>query len=165
MINYKYILMIVWVCVINAPLVLGAETGDVVTVADLLAQSQAYTGKTVTIQGEAIGPVLREGRFVWVNLLDGNRALGAWMRSSMGNAVSHTGRYSRHGDDLKVTGVFNRACSLHGGDCDIHAVAVVRVHPGYRLKHPISKAKKHAVAFWLLAALFSIIGGVLKERS
>jgi len=164
MITCKYILMVMLMSVIGAQAAVAAENADTISVGTLVTQSQVYDGKTAVVEGEAVGPLLREGRFVWVNVHDGDRAMGVWMRDSSAYAVTHTGNYTKHGDQLRVSGVFNRACVLHGGDSDIHAENVTRIRSGYRVAHPIPNGKKNLMAFWLLAALFSVIGGVVRER-
>jgi hypothetical protein len=86
----------------------------------LIENAGGFDGKTVTFRGEAIG-VMTRGDFAWVNILDGDYAIGVWCRADNAKKVSFIGDYGHVGDIVQVTGTFHMACTEHGGDLDIHA--------------------------------------------
>jgi len=99
-----------------APLA-SSESGQ-----SLIENANSFDGKTVTFRGEAIG-VMTRGDFAWVNILDGEYAVGVWCRADNAKKVSFIGDYGHVGDTVEVIGTFHMACELteHGGDLDIHA--------------------------------------------
>lgn len=88
---------------------------------ELINNAKEYDGKSVVYTGEVIGDVMVRGDFVWVNLNDGENAIGIWLDKETAKEIQFTGSYRAKGDRLEVTGVFHRACIQHGGDLDIHA--------------------------------------------
>ncbi len=123
--------------------------------AELIENSKKYDGKTVTYIGEVIGDIMRRGNFSWVNISDGENAIGVWMSADMAKTIKFTGNYKSKGDKLKVTGIFNRACIQHGGDLDIHAQAVSKTEEGARVERPLRDDKKK-LGIILLGAVFFI---------
>jgi len=86
----------------------------------LIENAGSFDGKTVTFRGEVIG-IMTRGDFAWVNILDGDYAIGVWCRAVDAKKVSFIGDYGHIGDNVVVTGTFHMACAEHGGDLDIHA--------------------------------------------
>jgi hypothetical protein len=86
----------------------------------LIENANSFDGKTVTFRGEAIGVMIR-GDYAWVNILDGDYAIGVWCRAENAKKVSIIGDYGHVGDTVEMTGTFHLACTEHGGDLDIHA--------------------------------------------
>jgi hypothetical protein len=110
--------------------------------ADVVALPPGRDGETITLQGEAIGDVLRAGAgHSWVNLLSDGVAVGVWMPSRDAALVSTLGDFRHQGDTLQVTGVFNAACDQHGGDLDVHAEKVTVVAGGERTTRPVTPWK------------------------
>ncbi len=101
-----------------------------VSVAQLIASTKEYDGKTLTIQGEAIGDVMTRGDHAWVNILGDGVAIGVWMTDKQASQIHELGRYGSTGDILQVSGIFHRACPDHGGEADIHATTVQVLHQG-----------------------------------
>jgi hypothetical protein len=91
---------------------------------ELINSAKLYDGKTVVYEGEAIGDIMARGRNAWVNLNDGQNAIGIWMPVTLAKEIRLTGSHKSWGDWIEVTGVFHRACPEHGGDLDIHAQAL-----------------------------------------
>ena len=97
--------------------------------------------------GEAIGEAMRRGTMAWIHLNDDayglaeagaaaplagfNGGIGVWLDADDASVISVFGDYKHHGDLVEVTGTFNAACPLHGGDMDIHATSLRIVRPGY----------------------------------
>ena len=132
-----------------------AAAADVTTVNELVDRSLQWNGKTVTIEGEAIGEMLPRGDCAWVNVNDGTNAIGVWMPLADAKKISVYGDYHHTGDTLRVTGTFSRDCAEHGGDVDIHSVSVRLVKAGGEVEHPVSGGKKAAAAGLSAAALLA----------
>ena len=146
-------------CVLTAALaaVLAglAAAADVTAVNELVDHSLQWNGKTVAIEGEAIGEMLPRGNYAWVNINDGTNAIGVWMPLADAKKISVYGDYHHTGDTLRVTGTFSRDCAEHGGDVDIHSDSVQIVKTGGAVGHPVSGGKKAAAAGLSAAALLA----------
>ena len=116
----------------------GIET---ISINQLIENAKVMDGKTVVVQGEAIGEVLERGNNAWVNINDGTNAIGIWLKLEDANKIKVFGDYLNIGDKVKVTGVFNRACVEHGGDMDIHAISIEVVENGYPVKEKVPSQK------------------------
>jgi len=107
----------------------------------LINNAFKYDGKVVEFQGEAIGEIMKRGDFAWVNVHDGQNAIGIFMRYEDAKKIKYLGRYRVKGDIVYVKGIFNRACKEHGGDLDIHAKQVEIVKRGYKMYERVDKAR------------------------
>lgn len=108
---------------------------------DFIEKGTEYDNKTFTIEGEAIGEIMKRGDNCWININDGNMAIGIWCDFDLGTKVSTFGNYHNTGDTIKVTGEFHKACPEHGGDLDFHATSLEIVKSGTKTSHPISSAR------------------------
>jgi hypothetical protein len=98
---------------------------------------------------------MRRGESAWVNISDGNNALGVWMSAKEAKEIEFAGNYKNQGDNLEVTGVFHRACLEHGGDMDIHVKKLRKLAAGREIKRSLHADKKN-LGIILFGALFSI---------
>lgn len=114
---------------------------DVVELNQLVENAAAMDGQTVTVAGEAIGEAMERGDHAWVNINDSTNAMGIWMPLEDAQIITVFGDYKHRGDQLQVTGVFNRACSEHGGDVDIHSDSIKVVKAGYSTEESVSSQK------------------------
>ncbi len=119
---------------------------------ELINKAKEYDGKSVVYTGEVIGDVMVRGDFVWVNLNDGENAIGIWLDKEAASEIQFTGSYRAKGDRLEVTGVFHRVCVQHGGDVDIHAQSIRRITPGQTVERELNLTKRN-IAFMLLGML------------
>ena len=119
---------------------------------ELISKAKKYDGKTVVYTGEVIGDVMLRKENAWVNINDGDNALGVWMSASSAKEINYTGSYRSSGDKIEVTGIFHRACLEHGGDLDIHAESVRKIESGRMINEKMDPAKRN---------LALILGGVL----
>lgn len=119
----------------------GVFANDIIELNQLVENPEARDGQTVTVTGEAIGEVIERGDHAWVNINDGSNAMGIWMRAEDAQSISVFGDYKHIGDQLQVTGVFNRACVEHGGDMDIHCASITVVKTGYSNEESVSSLK------------------------
>ena len=112
-----------------------ALADEKLTFNELVENGKVFDKKQVKISGEAIGEALKRGSYTWINISDGTLPMGIWMRSEDADKVKGFGDYHNKGDLIEITGTFNRACSQHGGDMDIHADSVVIVEEGGKIVH------------------------------
>lgn len=119
---------------------------------ELIENAKSLDGRDVTYRGELVTAVLNRKDHSWVNLNDGDNAIGVWCEDSMVRPVKFIGDYKNRGDILEVSWIFHRACPAHGGELDIHAQTVSVVRHGFPQSERIYKTKLD-----LSIALFLII--------
>lgn len=120
---------------------------------DLIEKGAQWDRKMVTYEGEVIREPMRRGDYAWLNVSDGNNAMGVWVKYGMIRPIRHYGSYKMKGDWIKVTGLFYRSCPEHGGDLDIHASSITVLKRGGPTSHPIRVER-------LLLALLAIAAGI-----
>lgn len=98
--------------------------------ATLIEQARTLNGQEITYQGEVVGDVMPRQDHYWINVLSNGTAIGIWITAEQRSIISLTGQYGVRGDEVKIAGLFNRACSEHGGDLDIHARSLEVVSHG-----------------------------------
>ncbi len=118
-----------------------AACGEEVSSIQLIDQTKAFDRQEVVFSGEVIGDILNAGDHVWLNVSDGSNAIGVWAKSSLASDIQIAGRYSQHGDSIRVSGIFNRACPEHGGDMDLHADSIELINRGYPTSHAVPEWK------------------------
>jgi hypothetical protein len=128
---------------------------DITNFNDLIENGKALDGKTVTINGEAIGDMMKRGDYSWLNISDGSNAIGIWGETSIINKVTTLGNYKQKGDMVEIQGEFHRACSEHGGDMDIHITNLSVIEKGRKVSQPIDYNKVKILSLLSLAALFT----------
>jgi hypothetical protein len=124
---------------------------------ELIDDAKTFDGRTVTYKGEAVTAILKRGEYSWVNLNDGENAIGVWCKSSLLDQLKYAGDYKHKGDTIEVEGTFHRACPQHKGELDIHAEKAKILKQGFGIKEDIDKRKMHAAVAILLITLFAII--------
>jgi hypothetical protein len=163
MIKYTCLLFMIVSLISGGAGIAHGRDAVVVRCNDLIEQAQEYDGQNVIVEGEAVGPILRQGTFAWVNIGGNDTAIGIWVPASLASQVTSTGSYAMRGDDIRCNGVFHRACAEHGGDLDVHATALEVVRNGYSVHHPVTKNKKRLVLLWICAALCGSLAAVKKH--
>lgn len=123
---------------------------------ELISNTKGYDGKTVIYAGEVIGDIMRRGDYAWVNVNDGEGAIGIWMKAALAQEIIYAGSYKSKGDKIEVSGVFHRACPEHGGDLDIHAETLRKIQPGIILNKKLGPHKKN-LSLGLLGILCLIL--------
>ena len=134
-----------------APVILAQPISSL----ELINKAKAYDGRVVAYEGEVIGDVMSRGNFSWINLYDGQNAVGCWVGSSLAKDIVYTGSYRTKGDLLEVIGIFYRSCPEHGGDLDIHVQVLRKIKSGRAVSGKISSEKKE-----FALTLFLILGAV-----
>jgi len=113
--------------------------------AELINNAKLYDGKTVVYEGEVIGDIMARGGYAWINLNDGKNAIGVWIDKDLSNDITYTGSYKSKGDWIEITGIFHRACLEHGGDLDIHALALRKINNGRLIIERLNINKRNFV--------------------
>jgi hypothetical protein len=125
---------------------------------ELINYAKNYDGKTVVYQGEAVGDVMLRKEFAWINVNDGKNAIGIWLKKDLAKVILYTGSYNSKGDVLEISGKFNRACLLHGGDLDIHADSITKIGTGGKIAHSINtKEIFFALALFMITVLSCLL--------
>jgi len=119
---------------------------------ELINNAKLYDGKTVTYEGEVIGEVMVRGEYAWINVNDGQNAVGIWVNKNLTQDILYAGNYKFKGDGLEITGIFHRACPEHGGDLDIHAQGLRKIRPGRQTLEKLNLGKRN-LALVLLGVL------------
>lgn len=132
--------------------------------AELINNAKQYDGKAIVYQGEVIGDVMARGDFAWINVNDGNNAIGIWLDKNMVKDIAYTGSYKSKGDVVEVVGLFNRACSQHGGDLDIHAQTLRVVNPGRQIQEGLNTDKRNRAIIFLGVLILVWILSRLKTK-
>ena len=139
-------------CLMRLP---TSATQEDVLINTLIEKASLYDGEIVTVTAEAIGECMERGNNAWINVNDGSNAIGIWMTESEASQITYYGDYRYTGDTIVVTGIFNRACTEHGGEPDIHCEKISVSKVGSIRAEEISPAK-------ILAAVFcTVLGFVL----
>lgn len=119
--------------------------------AELIEKAKDLDGSRVTYKGEAVTAVMKRGAYSWVSVNDGSNAVGVWGENSIVEEIGFIGDYKYKGDTIEVVGIFNRACSAHGGELDIHAEKIVILERGCRsCEKPYGNRIRIAIALFLV---------------
>ncbi|MFH0839284.1 MAG: DNA-binding protein [Candidatus Omnitrophota bacterium] len=137
--------------------------GESVSSQELIENAKLYNGKEVLFQGEVIGNVMQRGKYSWVNIHDGKNALGIFVKNEIISGIVFKGDYGHKGDIVAVEGIFHRACSMHGGDLDIHATKITKIKDGTTIRHVPHPAKIKIVLWLGLILIFSVIVMIIKR--
>lgn len=125
---------------------------DQMTISDLIEDASALDGTEVTIEGEVIGEALERGDYAWINVSDGTNAIGVWVLRSQIAQIEYYGDYKHKGDTVRVSGVFRKACTEHGGDIDIHCTQIDIIGKGHTVRETISDSSIIAAGILLAVA-------------
>ncbi|HEY5501569.1 MAG TPA: hypothetical protein VIK09_06265 [Candidatus Humimicrobiaceae bacterium] len=136
-------------------LIAGGSNAMEVGSNELISQAKDYDKKEIVYSGEVIGDIMKRGQNCWINISDGDNAVGVWAEESLAKNINYKGSYKYKGDEVKVTGVFNKACPEHGGDLDIHAQKIEITSKGYINKRTVN------VYYILIAAILLVIAIVM----
>ncbi|MBU4305790.1 MAG: DNA-binding protein [Candidatus Omnitrophica bacterium] len=133
--------------------------------AQLIEQALELDESTVVFKGEVVGHILPRGNYAWLNVYDGDNAIGVWCPLYMAALIKHTGSYSMRGDSVALSGVFHRECREHAGELDIHALTLEVVRSGSSIKHDVSPLKrKFAITLLVLVLMCGLFVMVRKRR-
>lgn len=154
--SLKYVIQTMLLFIIVLVLSTSRVYAQDVNSTDLIEKAQEFDGKEVTYTGEVIGDIMKRGSYAWINVFDGNNAVGIWAPLEETRKVSYTGSYNYKGDTVKVIGVFNRACPEHGGDFDIHTDTVQVLEKGNKVIRSVEASKKYTAVGLLVVSVILV---------
>ena len=117
----------------------------------LIEQAKNLDGRTVEVEGEAVGDLMRRGAVTWINISDGTATLGVWGPPTF-SPVRFLGRYKTKGDTVRLEGIFRRADPEQGGELAIKATSLRVVKPGGLIRRAIPYGRIVLALGSLLAA-------------
>lgn len=158
--NFKLILIILFLIFSSLRVAFSQSLSS----SELIKNAKEYNDKLIVYSGEVIGDVMPRGEFSWVNLNDGENALGVWMSSAVAKEIKFTGNYKSRGDSLEITGIFHRACLEHGGDLDLHAQSLRKIGNGRIIKEKLNFDKVRLILILLGAVLLVWILTLFKYK-
>ena len=118
--HQKTVFFIIALLLLLAPAVTLAD-GNAVGSNDLIDHAKDYDNQTIVYEGEVLGDILNRGDHAWLAVFDGSNTIGVFVTAEQAKQITVIGGYGKHGDTVRIEGVFHRACAEHGGDLDIHA--------------------------------------------
>ena len=130
--HQKTVFFIIALLLLLAPAVALAD-GNAVGSNDLIDHAKDYDNQTIVYEGEVLGDILYRGDHAWLAVFDGNNTIGVFVTAEQAKQITVVGGYGKHGDTIRIEGVFHRACAEHGGDLDLHAASVTVIAEGMRL--------------------------------
>lgn len=122
---------------------------------ELISNAKQYDGRPVVYAGEVIGEVMARGGYAWINVNDGENAIGIWLPKGLAQEIDYAGSYKSIGDQVEINGIFYQACAQHGGDLDIHAQSLRKTARGRQIKERLNLSKRN-FAFVCLGILAGI---------
>jgi len=140
------------ICALVFVIYLKSSYAQSISSSELINNARLYDGKVITYEGEVIGDIMVRGEYAWVNINDGQNAIGIWIDKNLTKDIVYTGSYKSRGDWIEVTGIFQRACPEHGGDLDLHAQGIRKIRPGRLVLERRNLAKRN-LALVLFGAL------------
>lgn len=155
-------LIIVFCLIIAFPIIVNAE--EVIDINNLIEHAADLDGKKVTVEGEAIGEKMDRGNYSWININDGTNAIGIWLSKNDAEKIEYYGNYKNKGDTIKITGTFNRTCSEHGGESDIHNSSLEITKQGHLVKEDVSSSKVITASVLTIIAL-SLLFFFIKQKN
>lgn len=159
----KALLIIIALLLLAVPTVALAESAGVNS-GDLIDHAKDYDNKSVVYEGEVLGDILYRADHAWLAVSDGSNTIGVYVTADEAKQISIVGGYGKHGDAIRVEGIFHRACAEHGGDLDIHASTITVLRVGGSVQMPLSRLVTIlAIALPLPAALLLLL--VWKRRA
>jgi hypothetical protein len=123
---------------------------------ELIEKAKDLDGREVTYRGEAVTDILGKGGHSWINVNDGDNAIGIWCGTESLREVRFVGNYKHRGDIVEVEGIFNRACPEHGGELDIHAYKVWVVKRGTLVEEGLDSKIIYLTLIFFFLTLFII---------
>jgi hypothetical protein len=134
----KTLLALIALLLLILPLSALAD-GEAVSSNELIDRAKDYDNQIVVYEGEVVGDILYRGDYAWLNVYDGSNTIGCYVTTADARQITACGRYGVRGDQIRITGVFHRACAVHGGDLDIHADTLRILSAGGSVHMPLSK--------------------------
>lgn len=130
------LMILITICLVGT---VNAE--NITEINSLVNNMSAFDGQIVTIEGEAIGEAMNRGTYSWININDGTNALGIWLPSSDAETITTFGDYKHTGDRVRISGIFSKNSSKHGGDIEIDCSSLEIIKRGQLIDEPLTNVK------------------------
>lgn len=134
-----------------------AASDNITKINDMIEKSASLNNTEITVQGEVIGEALERGEYAWININDTTNAIGIWVKQSDVDQIKFYGDYKHKGDIIKVTGVFYKSCTEHGGDVDIHSTNIEIIETGHEVTEEISNTKALVTSVLFITMLIFLL--------
>lgn len=132
---------------------------------DLINNAKQYDGKAVDYRGEVIGDIMIRGQYAWININDGQNAIGIWAAKTLIEDIAYKGSYTFKGDEVEIAGIFHRSCPEHGGDLDIHAQSIRKIASGRQISESLDLNKlRSALLLSGILILFLLLDLLARKR-
>lgn len=126
---------------ITIPFFGTVNAANITKINNIIDNMSEFDGKTVTIEGEAIGEAMNRGPYSWLNINDGTNAIGVYLKSSDAEKIKTFGDYKHIGDTVRIYGVFSKNSAEHGGDVVIDCSSLEIVQEGHLVQSQIPTTK------------------------
>ena len=153
----------IWFCA-SSQVRAAAQPPPAVAGADLIERAKSVNGQVITFQGEVIGDIMPRQDHFWINVLDNGTAIGVWITAEQRSLIACAGQYGIRGDQVIIVGRFYQACSIHGGDLDIHAQSLVVLRKGSAVREPMDLTRFLIAMILLVPAIICLIIFLQNER-
>lgn len=135
-----------------------------VNLEDLLKQRNSLTSQRIVVQGEVIGDIIKSAGAWWVNIKDGEYAIGLFSPDKKKfYSIKNRGEYNHLGDIVEVEGVFYNYCPQHQTQ-DIHVLSLAVIKPGHAIKEVVGERKVFFTALLMIICLTLILFYLIKIR-
>lgn len=138
---------------------------DSISSTELINNAKRYDGKTINYEGEVIGDIMKRGKCAWININDGQNAIGIWVNNILIGDIIYKGSYNSMGDRVEVIGIFHRACPEHGGDLDMHAQSIRKITAGGQIPEKLDSNKIKTAFILLSISMLLLLWDILTRKS
>lgn len=155
-ISYDSFFLVIFflMCSLLIPFSPFSAYAEVLFVNRLIENMYKFDRREIEIRGEVVGDIMKRRNGIWLNIDDGSDCISVWTPEILMPRIDFVGNYSSKGDTVLIKGVFNRACHVHGGETDIHALEIKRIQMGHTIRHPIAQKK---IEWTLILIILTII--------
>lgn len=137
---------------------------------DLVSKNTSMDGRFVVLEGEIISEPIERRDGCWVNVTDGNMAIGVFFKDcNQTKSVKIWGQHLFKGDTVRIEGKVYSADKLTDGELDIQGETLVVVEPGHPITIPIPFWKIILAIFLSATALYlayeRLVGNMKSRKS
>jgi len=117
----------------------------------ILQKPDTFDKKTVVIEAEVVGEVLKAEGGNWLNVTSGPYSVGVFVdQASLLEGIETFGSYRKQGDRVRIEGTFYKNCPRHA-ERAIHARRIMVIEKGYVRQESVPPLK------YALAILLAIL--------
>jgi hypothetical protein len=144
--------------------VLYTGYGQVIALKEVLNSPNKFDGKSVEVEGEVIGELIRENEAGWINILSQGNNIGVFLPlKEYSKVIKYWGGYKQQGDSLRLRCVFHQNCSLHN-EIDMHLESLEVIQRGFVKEEVIPPFKIKLAINCFIICLMSVAVYFIKLR-